>query len=238
MKLIVAGSTGFVGSEVIRQSLKRADITTVIALSRSPMPPPQPEEGSDVSKFRNVVVKDYGTYTEGAKKEFAGADACIWTVAITPAKSKGVNFEEVKRVCQDCPVTGLRTMHEAGVSYPFRFIYISGSAAERDQTKKPAFLSEYLLMRGEAENRLLAVAAESKGGLEVCVAKPGWITDANFTMRSIVAFAMKWTVSMPSVSVTEISATMIDQVAKGFDQEPLVNEDLVRIGRRVLKTTL
>ena len=146
-------------------------------------------------------------------------------------------------------------MQEAGVNRPFRFIYISGIAAERDQAKKPAFLPEYLSMRvsklnnltpavyllmgieisqGEAENRLLAIAAESESNLEVCVAKPGWITAATFTRRSIMAFVMRLAVSMPSVTVTEISATMIDQVVRGFDKEPLVNDDLVRIGGRVL----
>ena len=65
-----------------------------------------------------------------------------------------MDFEEVKRVCQGCPITGLRTMHEAGVNVPFRFIYMSGSAAERDPTKTPAFLPEYLLMRVSVLNNL------------------------------------------------------------------------------------
>jgi len=32
----------------------------------------------------------------------------------------------------------------------------------------------------------------------------------------------------------DISAVMLDQVVNGFDKEPLENEDMVRIGRRVL----
>ncbi len=79
MKLIVAGATGFVGREVIRQSLKRPDITAVIALSRTPISPPQqPEDGADISKLRNIILKDYGEYPESVRKDFAGADACIW----------------------------------------------------------------------------------------------------------------------------------------------------------------
>ena len=79
MKLIVAGATGFVGSEVVGLSLKRQDITTVIALSRTPISlPQQPEDGVDVSKLRNVIIKDYGDYPDSVKKEFAGAVACIW----------------------------------------------------------------------------------------------------------------------------------------------------------------
>jgi len=53
-------------------------------------------------------------------------------------------------------------------------------------------------------------------------------------MRSIVAFAVRLVISMSTVSVTECSAAMLDQAVNGFEKEPLVNEDLVRIGRRVL----
>ena len=35
-------------------------------------------KGTAVSKLRNVIVKDYGDYPDSVKKEFAGADACIW----------------------------------------------------------------------------------------------------------------------------------------------------------------
>jgi len=68
----------------------------------------------------------------------------------------------------------------------------------------------------------------------VCVAKPGWITASTFSTRSLMAFAARLVMSMRSVSVTECSATLIDQVVNGFDKEPLENEDLVSIGRRVL----
>jgi hypothetical protein len=92
--------------------------------------------------------------------------------------------------------------------------------------------------QGEAENQLLAIAAESKVGVEVCAAKPGWIRDASVSTRSIMAFALKMIASLPSVSVSECSATMLDQVVNGFEKEPLANEDLVRIGRGVLSAPL
>jgi len=40
--------------------------------------------------------------------------------------------------------------------------------------------------------------------------------------------------SLPSLSVVEMSAAMLDQVLNGFEKDPLTNEDLVRIGRRAL----
>lgn len=78
MKLIVAGATGFVGSELIRQSLRMSQITSVLALSRKPI---KFEDGTDVSKLKSVVLKDYGEYPDDVKRELAGADACIWYVS-------------------------------------------------------------------------------------------------------------------------------------------------------------
>lgn len=79
MKLIVAGATGFVATDVIRQSLRNPKITSVIALARRAVSAPE-NTGSDAdaSKLKSVVVEDFGTYPEDVKKHFADADACIW----------------------------------------------------------------------------------------------------------------------------------------------------------------
>jgi hypothetical protein len=68
-------------------------------------------------------------------------------VAITPSKSTTYPFDEVTRVCQTSTLAALHAMYAAGVSRPFRFLYMSGTAAERDQSKTPAFKPEYSLMR-------------------------------------------------------------------------------------------
>ncbi|KAJ8122183.1 hypothetical protein O1611_g9905 [Lasiodiplodia mahajangana] len=148
MKLIVTGATGFVGKELIRQSLSHPKITSVVALARSPVAVPETLPASaDSSKLKAVVIQDYEVYPDEIKKEFSGAAACIWTVAITPTKSKAYDFKEVKRICLTSPVAGLRAMHEAGPATPFRFLYMSGAAAERDQEKTPGWMAEYSLMR-------------------------------------------------------------------------------------------
>lgn len=80
MKLIVAGATGLLGSEIIKQSLRIPEITTVIALARRPIKFVGKEPAVDSSKLKEVLVKDYGEYPDDVKVEFAGADACIWCV--------------------------------------------------------------------------------------------------------------------------------------------------------------
>jgi hypothetical protein len=74
MKLIIAGGTGLLATEVIRQSLEMPEITSVIALARKPVQ----IEGTESSKLKTVIISDYGTYSNEVKAEFTGAEACIW----------------------------------------------------------------------------------------------------------------------------------------------------------------
>jgi len=85
MKLIVAGSTGFVATEVIRQALSNPAITSIKALARRPTAVPQNAgPGADVSKLKSVVCDNFEKYPESVKQELAGADACIWYVLLSP----------------------------------------------------------------------------------------------------------------------------------------------------------
>ncbi|KAI1473805.1 NAD(P)-binding protein [Daldinia eschscholtzii] len=231
MKLIISGATGFVAREVIRQSLSRNEITSVVALARKPVSIPEKlPPDANPSKLKSVVIEDYENYPEEVKNEFAGAAACIWTVAITPTKSKTYDFEEVKRVCQTSTIAGLRAMHESGVSKPFRFLYMSGAAAERDRGKPVRYQPEYSYMRGETENKVLQLAAELDG-VEASVVKPGFITAPGEIMKSIAGTMIQYTIGIASISVVDLATAMLDQVANGFEKDPLMSEDLIRIAK-------
>lgn len=67
---------------------------------------------------------------------------------MTPIKSKSLDFAEVKRVCQDCTLTGFKAIYESGAARPFRFVYFSGVVIMDDyKAKKPFFLGDYIVMR-------------------------------------------------------------------------------------------
>lgn len=75
MKLVVAGSTGFVGTEVVRQALSNPKITSVLALARRTTPVPA---NADASKLQSVVCEDFENYSDAVKSQLSGADACVW----------------------------------------------------------------------------------------------------------------------------------------------------------------
>jgi hypothetical protein len=77
----------------------------------------------------------------------------------------------------------------------------------------------------------LAFAADHKDRMEACVAKPGLITKPGNYLNIAFATVLKWAGLVPNVAVTEVAAALLDQVINGFEKEPLMNDDLVRIGR-------
>ncbi|TVY45275.1 hypothetical protein LSUB1_G000465 [Lachnellula subtilissima] len=236
MKLIVAGSTGFVATEVIRQALSNPAITSIKALARRPTDVPQNSgPGADVSKLKSVVCDNFEEYPESVKQELAGADACIWLIAITPSQISKMTFLEARKICLDYTVKGLETMTPVA-STPFRFLYTSGANSERDATKKPWVLGDFCLMRGECETAVLDFAAKSQGKVQPCIAKPGLIDAPGKTgpLMSVVQMIGRSIIGLPKVQRSEVAATLLHQAVNGIEKETLFNEDLVRIGGTAL----
>lgn len=53
--------------------------------------------------------------------------------------------------------------------------------------------------------------------------------------RQVIGTFLRVTGALPSLRVEEISAAMLQQVANGFEKEPLDNADLTRIGKAALE---
>ncbi|RDA93261.1 hypothetical protein CP533_6519 [Ophiocordyceps camponoti-saundersi (nom. inval.)] len=236
MKLIVAGGTGFLGSEIIRQALAHPAVTSVVALARreTPVPPDAPP-----GKLKSVICSDFDNYPDGVKRELAGADACVWTIAVTPAQLRSVSWEQTCKICRDYALTGLKTLARLPrneSSRPLRFLYISGSNAVRDPAKKPWVLGDYCIMRGDIESRVLGYARESQGALQVAVAKPGLIHVPDSTGQLVRALQVVGCalIGLPQITISDIAAALLDQAVNGIDQETLENDNLARIGQKAL----
>ncbi|KAJ5736932.1 uncharacterized protein N7483_002057 [Penicillium malachiteum] len=235
MKLIVVGATGLVGSEIIRQSLEIDDITEVIALARKFV---QVEKNSPSSKLTNVIVRDYAEYPEDVKAKLSGADACIWTVAITPFRASNFPFAEVKRVCQDCTLAGFKAIYEAGPKIPFRFVYFSAEGTPRDPSHRPMFMGDYQVMRSHTENMVIGFPGQYPG-TQICIAQPGVVINSTTWSRATLAFLLRgvnlFTRKIPNVDRSELSAAVLHQAVHGVERETLLNADLVRLGQLALK---
>ncbi|KAJ2974528.1 hypothetical protein NQ176_g6004 [Zarea fungicola] len=235
MKLIVTGATGLVGSEIIRQCLAKPEVTSVVAVARKAVTAKDPV---NASKLKSVVISDYEAYPDDVKTQFAGADACIWTVAVTPFSIGKLQPPEVKRICQTCTIAGFKAMYEAETKKPFRFIYFSAEGTPTDLSKPPAFMAQYQLMRGETEKMVLDLPTkypESK----VCVVHPGVVTNSTspgrIIVQSLFRFTNIFTRAFPNVDRDQLSAATIELAVNGFPGDSLTNNELVDIGSKALK---
>ncbi|CRG83419.1 hypothetical protein PISL3812_00770 [Talaromyces islandicus] len=234
MKLLVVGATGFIGGEVLRQALRNPAITSVVAITRREIPPPA-EHGD---KFRCFVLEDWiSEYPESLQNIIKGADACIWSLAITPSQSRNMDFAHVTTVCYDYTLHALKSMAVLA-NKPFHFIYVSGVLIERDQTKELSYLAEYRHMRGRTENALLEFADKAEtGSVQVTSTKPGAIDGPGpkATPDAVAKALFNMFGHTPRVHVSELAAAMIDQAQNGITKDPLWSDELAEIGKRVLK---
>ena len=74
----------------------------------------------------------------------------------------------------------------------------------------------------------------AKNGWEAAVAKPGLIIGDSM-LHTVLGGFLRVTNMFPSLSLVEIAAGMLHQIANGFETEPLTSEDLQRAGRAALQ---
>lgn len=76
MKILIGGSSGFVGGELVRQALSIPAITSIIGLSRRETVLPPSTPGAD--KLKSIVCDDFDNYSDDIKNQLHDVDACIW----------------------------------------------------------------------------------------------------------------------------------------------------------------
>lgn len=150
MKIILAGVTGYIGTEVLSQCLANPGITSIVALSRRKV---------DISNSKLYVYimkdEDYLCYSDAALIErLKGARAFIWALGLRPSQAS--NDDHSRRVSVDYMVAAASAFQNAFVSGPhfspasgdrFRFVYFSGGGVERDQQKTLWFMGNFRRLR-------------------------------------------------------------------------------------------
>ena len=131
MEVHVTGGTGFVGSHLSNELAERG--FDVVAVSRNPEEAPVAVKGS--------VERREGDVTEPESLDFAGADAVVHLVSLSPLfKPRGTTHEAVtaegtRNVVEAC--------EDAGVE---RLVHMSALGAD------PGGSTAYIRAKGEAEN--------------------------------------------------------------------------------------
>ena len=75
--------------------------------------------------------------------------------------------------------------------------------------------------------------AKELGGIEAGTAKPGFITAPGDFGRVAMGAAIRLISGIPTINVVDLAAAMLDQVVKGFEKDPLMPADLIRIAQDI-----
>jgi uncharacterized protein YbjT (DUF2867 family) len=137
MKIIITGSTGTVGSEVIRQAVADKDIQEVILLARNPSNAKHP-------KIREIIHKNFLDYS-GLENVFKSADACVWCLGISQTR---VSKEEYFVITYDYTVAAAKAMLAANPA--ITFLFLSGQGADSTEKSRVRFAK----VKGQTENAL------------------------------------------------------------------------------------
>ncbi|KAK3687419.1 putative nucleoside-diphosphate-sugar epimerase [Podospora appendiculata] len=230
MKVILTGATGLAGAEVLARCIAHPSITSIIVLSRRPLPnPPNP-------KVHTVIATDddYLTYDKPAiRQATAGADACIWSLG-----DPWADVATARTISFDYPLAAARVFSQRhketqtqtggdGKGEKFRFVYLSGGAVERDQSKPLWFLQDERKIRGQAEVALLAYAKEHADALDAYILKPGIFLRKEFKVVDLV------TRLAPSVRVVLLAKVLVETALNGAKEDTLLNGAIVAQGKKL-----
>lgn len=138
MKVVLAGSTGFLGQEILSQCLSNPSITSVIALSRRDIPISHAK-----LTVQRMTESEFASFSSPElKSSLRGADACIWSLGVTPSMANS-DWEKLRQVSLDYTRAAVSAFSDlrkekdsqSNEAKKFRFVYFSGSLTERDQNR-------------------------------------------------------------------------------------------------------
>ncbi|GAA92533.1 nucleoside-diphosphate-sugar epimerase [Aspergillus luchuensis IFO 4308] len=230
MKIILTGSTGFIGHEILTQCLRNPHITSIIALSQRPLPTNNP-------KLTVRLVDGFLTYPESLLQELRGAEACIWAIGVNRTR----DTETARRINVEYTMAAMRTFGThlsfsvEGGGNKFRFVYLSGGMSERDQIHVLWRFMVYVKMKdmiydtnggyeqGQVENELTDYE-KNNNNVEVYIARPGMVLARGMSLRTVV-FGMG-----PSIWVDDLAKVLVDVAVKGDGdgERILENERMLR----------
>ncbi|PWY69087.1 NAD(P)-binding protein [Aspergillus heteromorphus CBS 117.55] len=217
MKVILTGSTGFIGREILAHCLQSPTISSIVALSRRPLP-------ATVSAHPKLTVRildDFLTYPESLLNDLRGAEACIWALG----QNRAPDNETGRKINIEYTLSAIRAFDQSrdatSPTGKFRFVYLSGGMSERDQSKSLWVAGDTRKIRGQVETELTAYEQTRNDNVEVYIARPAMVLARGASLRTLV-FGMG-----PSIWVDDLARVLVDVATQGSRKKVLENKTML-----------
>lgn len=218
MKILVTGSTGTAGGDLIREAAKDSDIVSIKAISRKPLSFSHP-------KLQTVLHNDYLNYTP-IEQEFIDTDWLIWCLGISQSQ---VSKDEYVKITYDYTIAAAKTLKR--VNPHAGFIFVSGAGADENGKASTLFGK----IKGKAERELLDMGFE-----RLYIVRPGGIKPININpntarVNKIMAPLyplLELLVPFTVIRSDDLGKAMINLAKKGYNH-PIVNNKELRVLSRI-----
>jgi len=213
MKIIITGSTGTVGSELVREAVADNDIEEVILLARKPSEIKHP-------KIREIIHKNFLDYS-GLENIFRETDACLWCLGISQTK---VSKEDYFIITYDYAVTAAKAMLAANPA--ITFLFLSGQGADSTEKSRVRFAK----VKGQTENALRAMNFR-----KLIIFRPGGINpvskskNVSINKKFEFLFIKLMKVIMPwAVVNTDVLAKAMLKIIKQDNGQVILSHKMIR----------
>jgi uncharacterized protein YbjT (DUF2867 family) len=219
MRVLIFGATGMVGDGVLHECIADPQVTSVLAITRSPLELTHP-------KVRAVRRIDF-TRFDDLVPEFADIDACFFCLGVSVA---GLGEAKYRRLTYDLTLAAARAVAEARSGATF--CYVSGEGTDSSGRGR----AMWARVKGETETALLALP------LDAYMFRPGFIRPRPGVRSKTALYRILYSVLGPlypvlrRVAPTHVTTSenvglaMIGVARVAYPKRILENEDINSFG--------
>lgn len=210
MKVILTGTTGFLGQEVLKQLLVDKTVTEVVSLVRR-------SSGFNHSKLKELVIKDFLDYRDIAR--YLKADACIWCLGVPQS---AVSKAEYIKITYDYATYAAKEL--LALNPQLRFCFVSGVSASQEEKG----ISLQGRIKGRTEKALALL------GNTVYLFRPAFIKPSDpHHKRSLIPTIARYITNVLdlfsdkfSIDVATLASCLIGVAKNGTEKQLLNNTDI------------
>lgn len=197
MKVILFGASGMVGQGVLRECLRDAVVTEIVAVVRTPL-------GRSDPKLREVVHGDFTDFS-AIEPEMAGADACFFCLGVSSA---GMSQARYSRITHDYTMAAAYSLLRINPS--MTFVYVSGVGTDSTEQGR----SMWARVKGRTENALLKLPFKSY------MFRPGFIQPLDGIKSRTAIYRAIYGIAVPLIglwkALSPASIVTTEQVGKAM----------------------